>query len=365
MAGESQDLKSRVLEALREVIDPDLHRDIVSLGFVKNLEIEGGNVAFDVELTTPACPVKDQLAKQCDEVVRRLDGVSDVKVNMTAKVAGAARRESPLLTGVKNIVAVASGKGGVGKSTTAVHLAIALRQTGATVGVMDADIYGPSIPMMFAASERPRVSPEKKLLPPTAYDVKIMSMGFLAQGSEAVIWRGPMVSNMISQFLGAVDWGELDYLVIDLPPGTGDAQLTLTQQAPISGAVIVTTPQAVSLIDARKGLRMFQQVNVPVLGIVENMSYFVCPSCGDRSDIFGTGGGRKVAEEHGVPLIGQIPIDTAVVRGGDSGKPVLIEHPSSPVSVATREFAGNVAARLSVLARQEDSAAASFRMEWK
>jgi ATP-binding protein involved in chromosome partitioning len=365
MSSESKELESKVLDALRAVQDPDLHRDIVSLGFVKNLRVEDGNVAFDVELTTPACPVKDHLKTQCEDVVGALAGVSSVAVNMTARVAGAARRESPLLAGVRNIIAVASGKGGVGKSTTAVHLAVALGQSGASVGLMDADIYGPSIPIMLATKERPRVSPEKKLVPPTSYGLKIMSMGFLSQGSEAVIWRGPMVSNMISQFLGAVDWGELDYLVIDLPPGTGDAQLTLTQQAPITGAVIVTTPQAVSLIDARKGLRMFQQVNVPVLGIVENMSYFVCPGCGERAEIFGTGGGRKVAEEFGVPLLGQIPIDPAVVKGGDSGKPMLIEHPSSPVSEAAREFAGNVAARLSVLGVREEGAPEPFEINWE
>jgi len=365
MPASRKDLEARVLDALRQVQDPDLHRDIVSLGFVKNLSISEGHVAFDVELTTPACPVKEQLRRRCEEVVAGLAGVDRVSVTMTAKVAGAARRDATLLAGVKNVIAVASGKGGVGKSTTAVHLALALRESGARVGLMDADIYGPSVPMMLGVKGRPEVTPDRRLLPAEAHGVSLMSMGFLAQSSEAVIWRGPMVSNMVQQFLAVVDWGDLDYLVIDLPPGTGDAQLTLTQQAPLSGAVIVTTPQEVSLIDARKGLRMFQQVNVPVLGIVENMSYFVCDGCGKRSEIFGTGGGAKVAEEFGVPLLGRIPIDPAVVAGGDTGVPVLLSHPESPVSVATREFASAVAARLSIVGREEGAIDAAFNLDWK
>jgi ATP-binding protein involved in chromosome partitioning len=365
MTESGNELRARILEALRQVQDPDLHRDIVSLGFVKNLQVRDGRVSFDVQLTTPACPVKEELQRRCEQVVARLDGVESVSVRMTAQPAGAPRTESKVLAGVANVIAVASGKGGVGKSTTAVNLALGLRETGATVGLMDADVYGPSIPIMLGATERPRVTTDRRLLPSEAHGIRLMSMGFLSQGNEAVIWRGPMVSNMIQQFLGVVDWGELDYLVIDLPPGTGDTQLTLTQQAPLSGAVIVTTPQEVSLVDARKGLRMFQQVNVPILGIVENMSYYVCEGCGRKAEIFGSGGGERVAAEFGVPLLGRIPIDPAVVSGGDTGRPILIDRPDSPVSIATREFAGNVAARLSSLGAAGDAVDGSFRLEWK
>ncbi|MBI4605175.1 MAG: Mrp/NBP35 family ATP-binding protein [Planctomycetes bacterium] len=344
--------EATVLEVLKTVHDPDLHRDIVSLGFVKDLKVDGGKVSFKVELTTPACPVKEQLKAECHRKVRELPGVEGVEVEMTAQVRRAAQPAGPVLTGAKNIVAVASGKGGVGKSTTAINLAMALQRTGATVGLLDADVYGPSMAMMFGIDGQPVITPEKKLLPMDGHGVKVMSMGFLSDPSRPVIWRGPMVHGLLQQFLRDVEWGELDYLVVDLPPGTGDAQLSISQAVSISGAVIVTTPQDISLLDARKGLLMFRQMRVPVLGIVENMSYFRCPHCGERTDIFSHGGGRRAAEELGVPFLGEIPIDPKVVPGGDKGVPIVVEDPESPAAKAYIAFAGQVAAQLSTLAAQ-------------
>jgi ATP-binding protein involved in chromosome partitioning len=275
--------EENVLQALKAVKDPDLHRDIVALNFVKNLKIIGDNVSFTLELTTPACPVRDQFKSECDRAIRStIGGVGQVNVEMTANVATHSNQQKDLiLPGVKNTIAVASGKGGVGKSTVAVNLAVSLAMDGAKVGLVDADVYGPSIPLMFGVSERPRIS-ENKLIPLERYDVKIMSIGFLVDPMQAVIWRGPMASGAVKQFMSDVNWGNLDYLIFDLPPGTGDIQLTLVQTIPLTGAVIVTTPQDVALADARKGLVMFTKVNVPVLGIVENMSYFICSHCGHR-----------------------------------------------------------------------------------
>ncbi len=337
-----------VLEVLRTVQDPDLHRNIVELGFVKNLAIDGGAVRFDVELTTPACPVKDALQQECRDKVAKLPGVSSVQVKMTANTTARAFEGKVAMPGVKNAIAVASGKGGVGKSTTAVNLALALAERGARVGLMDADVYGPSIPMMLGVQKRPKMTPDKKILPIEAHGLQSMSMGYLSDDNTPVIWRGPMVSGLIQQFLGVVEWGELDYLVIDLPPGTGDIQLTLCQQAPLAGAVIVTTPQDVSLLDARKGLKMFEQVNVPVLGIVENMSYFVCGHCHERTEIFRHGGGQSEAVRLGVPFLGEIPLDPEVVVGGDEGQPILLRNPKSPVADAYRKVAGAMAAQLSI-----------------
>jgi len=359
---------ARVLEALRAVVDPEIGRDLVSLGFVKNLKFEGGDLSFDVERDRPtANALREQIRNACLEAVsaQGIEGVLGVFVNVTVKVDRDSTRRR-LLPGVRRIVAVASGKGGVGKSTTAVHLALALRDTGATVGLLDADVYGPSIPLMLGTlGVEPRVTPERKIVPIEALGIATMSMGFLSRGDEAVIWRGPMVSNMIQQFLGAVEWGELDYLVIDLPPGTGDTQLTLTQTAPLTGAVIVTTPQEVALIDARKGLRMFEKVNVPILGIVENMSYYVEES-GRKVYLFGREGGRRVADQNVVPLLGEIPVDAGVVEGGDRGRPAMLANPEGPVAQAVRRFAQNVIARLDEI----DGAGASafdpsFSMEWK
>jgi len=349
----------RVLEALRPIVDPDFRKSIVELGFVKNLQIAGGRVSFAIELTTPACPVKAEFEKSARERVGALPGVTHVDVSMTASTRGssgaAGRAEGGVvLPGVRNTIAVASGKGGVGKSTTAMNLALALHQAGATVGVMDADVYGPSLPLLLGVHGRPETverDGQKRIQPLEAYGMRVMSMGFFVNENSPVIWRGPMVHGLIRQFLADVDWGELDYLVIDLPPGTGDAALTLTQQAPLSGAVIVTTANDLSVLDARKGLKMFEKVAVPVLGVVENMSFFVPPDLPDRRYyIFGQGGGKRVADELGVDFLGEVPIDPRVVEGGDQGKPIVVFAPESEAAGAFRRLAGEVARRLAMLA---------------
>ncbi len=343
----------QILDALRHVQDPDLHRDIVDLGFVKDLRVDGGKVAFTIELTTPACPVKEKMESQARELVSAIPGVKQVDVRMTAQVramgsAGAA----PDMAGVKNLIAVASGKGGVGKSTVAANLALALVREGARVGLLDADIYGPSIPIMMGARDaQPRVH-QDRIVPIEAHGLRLMSIGFLAGPEAPVVWRGPMVHKMVSQFLGGVAWGELDYLVIDLPPGTGDAQLTLTQSAPLSGAVIVTTPQDVALEDVYRGVRMFEQVKVPILGIVENMSYFVCSHCGEREEIFAHGGGRRAAEKYKVPFLGEIPIVSAIRAAGDNGLPIVAADPASPAAQAFLAVARATAAQLATRAFQ-------------
>ncbi len=344
----------QVLEALRPIVDPDFGRSIVDLGFVKQLEVEGGRVAFDIELTTPACPVKAEFERAARERVAALPGVTEVDVRMTANTRGRAAAtgapESEVLPGVKNTLAVASGKGGVGKSTVAINLALALRETGARVGLLDTDVYGPSLPLLTGVTGKPRVH-DRRLHPHEALGLKLMSMGFLVDDGSPVIWRGPMVHGLVRQFLTDVEWGELDYLVVDMPPGTGDAALTLTQQAPLSGAVIVTTANDLSLIDARKGLSMFQRVKVPVLGIVENMSWFSPPDLPDRRyHIFGEGGGQRVANELGVDFLGELPIDPRVVEGGDKGRPILVHAPDSQVADAFRGLSGTVARKLAVLA---------------
>jgi len=353
--------EASVLNALREVRDPDLHRDIVSLGFVKNIVIEGDTVGFTIELTTPACPVREEMKTQAEGSVRKnVAGVGKVNVTMTANVT---RRQnaSPveLLPGVKNTIAVASGKGGVGKSTVAVNLSVALARDGARVGLVDADVYGPSIPLMMGVTGRPRMV-EKRLKPMESFGVKLMSMGFFVDPMEAIIWRGPMASGAIKQFMSDVDWGELDYLVFDLPPGTGDIQLTLVQTIPLTGAVIVTTPQDVSLADARKGFKMFEKVNVPILGIVENMSYFICSHCGQREEIFANGGGKKAAADLGVPFLGEIPLYTAIRVSGDIGVPIAADAGTPQASimsgiaramaaqVSIRNSGGNVSAAVEI-----------------
>jgi ATP-binding protein involved in chromosome partitioning len=346
--------ESAVLDVLRPIVDPDFHKSIVDLGFVKNIQVGGGDVSFTIELTTPACPVKAEFEKAARERVIALDGVENVHVTMTSDTRGrnlaAAGPQSEILPGVRNTIAVASGKGGVGKSTTAVNLALALRQSGAAVGVMDADVYGPSLPLLTGVNGRPRTV-DKRILPHEGYGLKLMSIGFLVDEDSPVIWRGPMVHGLVSQFLSDVEWGELDYLVIDMPPGTGDAALTLTQKAPLSGAVIVTTANDLSLIDARKGLKMFEKVEVPVLGIIENMSYFTPPDCLDRKYyLFGEGGGKRTAEELDVAFLGEVPIDPRIVEGGDAGRPILVHAPDSPAAQAFRDLAGKVARSLAVLA---------------
>ncbi|HLX64374.1 MAG TPA: P-loop NTPase [Planctomycetota bacterium] len=342
--------EDQILNALKVVKDPDLNRDIVSLGFVKNVKICDGNVAFDVELTTPACPVKEDLKRQAHDVVQALPNVSHVEVKMTAQTRGRPVGSADMLKGVKNVIAIASGKGGVGKSTATTNLALSLTAMGARVGILDADVYGPSIPGMLGITERPRVSPEGKAIPPEAYGVKVMSVGMLmGDNDQPGIWRGPIVSRILQQFLGAVDWGDLDYLLMDLPPGTGDVQLTLTQSAPLNGAVIVTTPQDVALRIARKGLRMFQQVNVPILGIIENMSGFVCPNCNTVHNIFKKGGGEAAAREMAVAELGTIPLDPRMVEAGDAGKPLVALDPNSPGARAFEIVAKNLAAQISIV----------------
>ena len=338
-----------VLNVLKQVQDPDLGQDIVSLGFIKNLKICNGLVGFEIELTTPACPVKESLKQQATDLVKQLPDVTAVNVTMTSQTRGRAMSSNDILRGVKNVVAIASGKGGVGKSTATTNLALALAATGAKVGILDADIYGPSVPGMLGISERPQANEAGRMIPPLAYGIKVMSVGMLVDEDAPTIWRGPIASRLLQQFLGAVEWGELDYLLMDLPPGTGDVQLTLTQSANINGAVIVTTPQDVALRIARKGLRMFNTVNVPVLGIIENMSGFVCPNCSTVHNIFRKGGGERTAREMGVPFLGVVPLDPRMVEAGDMGKPLVALDPNSPGAKAFELIARNMAAQLSIL----------------
>ena len=340
-----------VLSALRVVEDPDLHRDIVSLGFVKDLEVGDHRVSFTIQLTTPACPARDQMAAAAKQAVQAL-GVPNVEVRMTSQVVSTAAGKNPLIPLVRNTVAVASGKGGVGKSTVAANLAVALQRSGAKVGLMDTDVYGPSVPMLMGGSEQPHVV-EGKLEPPVEYGIKIISMAYFQPKDEAVIWRGPMLHKTIQQFLGDVRWGELDYLVIDLPPGTGDIQLSLSQTIPLTGAVIVSTPQDLALTVAGKAIAMFQKLNVPILGIVENMSYYLCPKCGHREDIFGHGGAREAASRLGFPFLGEIPLDSNVRLQSDSGKPVALDE-GTPYGKAFREIAGAVAAQVSIAGYKVD-----------
>ncbi len=345
--------EDQVLDALKVVQDPDLGRDIVALGFVKDVRICGGNVAFKVELTTPACPVKEQLREQAAAVVRAIPGVEQVDVEMTAQVRGEART-GPLIPGVKNVIAIASGKGGVGKSTVSTNLAVALAETGAKVGLLDADIYGPSIPMMMGATEEP-VFDGKMLHPVVCRGVGVMSIGFFVEPDKAVVWRGPMIGKALNQFLGEVDWGELDYLVVDLPPGTGDAPMSLAQLIPITGVVVVMTPQDVAQQIANKSILMFRMLEqstnrkIPILGVVENMSGFVCPTCGTETDLFNKGGGERAAERLGVPFLGAIPLDPAICIAGDIGKPAVLTAPDSKYAEAFRRISGNIAAQVSTL----------------
>jgi ATP-binding protein involved in chromosome partitioning len=342
--------ETKVLDALRAIQDPDLHKDIVSLGFVKNLVIDTGRVSFDIELTTPACPVKEQFQTRARELVGALEGVSAVEVRMTANTATRGVVYQNLIPGIAYSIAVASGKGGVGKSTVAANLALALAAEGARVGLLDADIYGPSQHIMFGIHERPSIPNEKKLIPIDRYGIKLMSIGFIADERSPVIWRGPLVGKMVQEFLANTAWGELDYLVIDLPPGTGDAQLTLVQSAPLSGAVVVTTPQEVALEDVTRALRMFTRVEVPILGLIENMSWFLCDGCGKRHDIFSAGGGRRAADELDIPFLGEIPLDGGICQGGDAGTPVMVQSPESETAQAFRDLARTVAANVSVVA---------------
>jgi ATP-binding protein involved in chromosome partitioning len=336
-----------VLDALRRVMDPDLHKDIVALEFVKELRVDGGNVSFTIELTTPACPVKQELEQQARTAVLSVEGVRNVEVRMTSRVSAGRTGSRQEVTGVKNIIAVGSGKGGVGKSTVTVNLAVALARTGAQVGLLDADIYGPNIPLMIGIEGQPRAV-NKRIQPLANFGVKVMSMGFLAAQDTPVIWRGPMLHNVIQQFVRQVDWGELDYLLVDLPPGTGDVQLSLTQTVPLMGAIVVTTPQDVALQDARKAIMMFRQVRVEILGIVENMSYFECPNCSTRTDIFNHGGGAATALQYDVPFLGEVPLALGIRQAGDEGKPIVLHGSASAAGEAFERIAANVAAQVSI-----------------
>lgn len=345
--------KDAVMAALSKVQEPELHQDLVTLNMIRDLTIEGGKVALTVVLTTPACPLRGRIEQEVRQAVMSVAGVNSVTVKMDASVPSDGRPRGLLKLPVKNVVAVASGKGGVGKSTVAVNIAVALAQSGAKVGLLDADIYGPNIPTMMGVKRLPPQNNSGKLIPARAYGVQVMSIGFLVKPGQPLIWRGPMLHSAIRQFLSDVEWDELDYLVIDLPPGTGDAQLSLAQSVPLSGGVIVTLPQAVSLEDARRGLEMFRELKVEILGVAENMSYLELPD-GTRMDVFGQGGGQMMAEAANVPFLGQIPMDPTVRIGGDTGVPVVISNPDSAPAQALRELAEKVAARLSVSALQGD-----------
>jgi ATP-binding protein involved in chromosome partitioning len=342
--------REQILDVLRTVQDPDLHKDIVTLGFVKEVAVQGGEVDFTIELTTPACPVRDEMKAEAERKVSALPGVTAARAKMTADVRARGGFGRQSIPGVKNVLAVGAGKGGVGKSTTSVNIAVALQRKGAKVGLMDADVYGPNIPQMLGVAEGPEVSEDKKMIPPEAHGIKVMSMGMLVPPDQAVIWRGPMLHGAVRQFMFDVAWGELDYLVVDLPPGTGDVALSMSQLISLAGAVVVTTPQGVSVSDVRKAVAMFRQLQTPVLGVVENMSYFVCGHCQERTDIFGNGGGRRMAEELKVPFLGEVPIDTRVRAGGDEGTPIVAAAPDAPAAQAFVDVAGKVAAQLSMQA---------------
>ena len=347
---------SSVLEVLRPVQDPELRKSLVELNMIRNVKIDDGKVSFTLVLTTPACPLRQFIVEECQMAVKKLPGVTDVLVTVTAETPqqkGLPGRTG--IAGVKNILAISSGKGGVGKSTVAVNVAVALAQSGAKVGLLDADIYGPNAPTMLGLSSAQitvRQGEQGEVLEPAFnHGVKLVSMGFLIDRDQPVIWRGPMLNGVIRQFLYQVQWGELDYLIVDMPPGTGDAQLTLTQAVPMAGAVIVTTPQTVALLDSRKGLKMFQQMQIPVLGIVENMSYFIPPDMPDKQyDIFGSGGGEKTAQELGVPLLGCVPLEISLREGGDNGIPIVIASPDSASAKALQAIALTIAGKVSVAA---------------
>jgi ATP-binding protein involved in chromosome partitioning len=340
----------QVLSSLKKVVDPELHKDIVSMGMIKDLVITDDKVSFTLELTTPACPFNDDIEQDVRTAISSI-GVEDLDLRITARVMeGRAISMDELIPDVKNIIAVASGKGGVGKTTIAVNLALALARSGAKTGLLDADVYGPSVPLMLGAEEVPQVL-NNKIQPPTVEGIKVISMGFFyEQSQQAGIYRGPIVSGIVKQFLTDVQWGSLDYLIIDLPPGTGDAPLTMAQTIPVTGIIIVTTPQDVAMNVAVKALGMFSKLNVPIVGVIENMSYFQCPHCSERINIFGEGGGRKISEKFDIPFLGEIPLFPQIMEGSDKGKPVIISDPNSIQANALRKMASITAGRISVIA---------------
>jgi ATP-binding protein involved in chromosome partitioning len=342
----------QVLSSLRNVVDPELHKDIVSMGMIKELSINDGKVAFTLELTTPACPFNSEIERDVRAAIASL-GIKDLNMRVTARVMeGRALSVDELLPGVKNIIAVASGKGGVGKTTVSVNLALALAKTGANVGLLDADIYGPSVPLMLGLRASPEVV-NNKIQPPEIEGVKVISMGFFyEQSQQAGIYRGPIVSGIVKQFLTDVSWAELDYLIIDLPPGTGDAPLTIAQTIPITGILIVTTPQDVAMNVAVKAIGMFNKLNVPIVGVVENMSYLQCPHCNEQVYLFGKGGGKKISEDFKIPFIGEIPLHPAIRESSDVGKPSVVSEPDSVQAQAFTRAAKGIAGRISILAAE-------------
>ena len=344
--------REAVLNALRVVVDPDLHKDIVTLGFVKDISVQSGQVGLTIELTTPACPVKDQLREQAAAAVRALPGVTGVEVRMTANVRSASMPETGRtpLPGVKNVIAVGAGKGGVGKTTVAVNLALALARCGSRVGILDGDIYGPNVPIMLGLRTTQLGTDGQKIVPAEKYGLQVVSIGFLTSDDAPIIWRGPMLHGAIQQFFKEVAWQDLDYLIVDMPPGTGDVALSLSQTVPVVGAIVVTTPQQVSLADTRRAIRMYQKLNIPTLGLVENMSYYTCPNCHHEADIFGHGGGEQLATSMEVPFLGRLPIYQPIREGSDSGVPLVVAEPES---VAARSFlmvAERTAAQVSIAA---------------
>jgi ATP-binding protein involved in chromosome partitioning len=343
-----------IFDALREVQEPELGRDIVTLNMVKEISIDGADVAFTIELTTPACPLKDEIERNVRSALGAI-GAAGIQITWGSMVRRAAPQQAQqLLPGVKNVIAVASGKGGVGKSTVSVNLAVALAQAGAAVGLLDADITGPNIPMMLGVEGQPTASDSNKIVPLERHGVKCISIQFFVPEGQPIVWRGPLIGGAIQQFLRDVDWGELDYLVIDLPPGTSDAQLTLAQAVPLGGAVLVTTPQEVALSDVTKALAMFKRLSVPILGIVENMTAFACPHCGELTEIFGRGGGERFAAQHGIDYLGGVPLDITVRQGGDVGVPAVAQREPGPAAKALTAMAGAVAARVSIRAATAD-----------
>ena len=344
-----------VLESLKQIIDPDLRKDIVTLGFIHDLVVKDGAVSFRIVLTTPACPVKEEMEAQARSVVSSLPGVNAVAIKMDAEVPqGRGIKNNVAIPGVRNIIAVSSGKGGVGKSTVAVNLAVSLAKDGARVGIMDADVYGPNVPIMLGTGyDQPEIE-DGKLVPIEAHGIKMISMAVLVPPDKPMILRGPMLHGVVRQFLTDVNWGELDYLIVDMPPGTGDVQLSLAQLVPVQGAVLVTTPQEVSLSDVRRAVKMFEQVNVPVLGVIENMSYFIAPDTGNKYEIFGKGGGQKLADEYGLNFLGEVPMGMEVREGGDKGVPVVVAFPDSPQSQAFGKVAEEVARHISIEAMKPE-----------